>query len=165
MSCLNRVTENKEKTASENIGRKQDLNNINGIRFKFSAGRINTFKETIEINAALFNDNSDTVYFLTSTCEGEQFSLRFDTAEFTLTPLLNCNASYPMIEKIAPHGQYNFHAHFRCSSIETKIRLGFDFYQVNKTFKLSHKNPAYLNIFNRPVNEQKIIWADETEIK
>jgi hypothetical protein len=46
-------------------------NEIKDIRFVFKARRINTFKETIEIKATLYNDNRDTVYFLTSTCDGE----------------------------------------------------------------------------------------------
>jgi hypothetical protein len=32
------------------------------IRFDFKSGRINTLKETIEIKASLFNDNTDTIY-------------------------------------------------------------------------------------------------------
>jgi hypothetical protein len=135
------------------------------IRFDFTVGRINTFKETIEIKATLFNDNADTVYFLSSSCDGEQYSLRYDTAKFVLTPFINCNASYPRLMKIAPKGQYDFQAHFRCSSKETKIKLGFDFYSVDQSFDLTNKNLGDINIFNRPKDKQTIIWADEKTIK
>ncbi len=135
------------------------------IRFDFSAGRINTFKETIEIKATLYNDNSDTVYFLSSTCDGEQYSLRYDTAKFMLTPFLNCNASYPKIIKIGPNGQHDFQAHFRYNSMETKIKLGFDFYSVDKSFNLTNKNLGDINIFNRPKDKQTIVWAEEKIIK
>ena len=113
----------------------------------------------------LFNDNTDTVYFLSSTCDGEQYSLRYDTAKFVLTPFMNCNASYPIIIKIAPRGQHDFQAHFRCSSKETKIKLGFDFYSVDKSFDLTNKNSGDINIFNRPKDKQTIIWVDEKAIK
>jgi len=144
---------------------KTEIKAKENIRFDFSAGRINTFQESIEIKASLFNDNIDTVYFLTSTCDGEQYSLRYDTAQFVLTPFLNCNASYPRLIKIAPKGQHDFQAHFRCSSIETKIKLGFDFYSVDKSFDLTNKNLGHINIFNRPKDKQTIIWADEKTIK
>ena len=144
---------------------KTEIKAKENIRFDFSAGRINTFQETIEIKASLFNDNADTVYFLSYSCDGEQYSLRYDTAKFVLTPFLVCNASYPRLMKIAPKGQYDFQAHFGCSSKETKIKLGFDFYSVNKSFDLTNKNLGNINIFNRPKDMQTIIWADEKTIK
>ncbi len=140
-------------------------NEIRGIRFAVKAGRINTFKETIEIKATLYNDNIDTAYFLTSTCDGEQYSLRYDTTKFELTPFMNCNASFPRIGKIAPKGQYDFQAHFGCSSSETKIKVGFDFYSVDKSFNLNNRNLGNLNIFNRPLDEQTIIWTEGVTIK
>ena len=133
------------------------------IRFDFSAGRINTFQETIEIKASLFNDNADTVYFLTSSCDGEQYSLRYDTTKFVLTPFMNCNASFPRLMKIAPKGQYDFQAHFRCSSKETKIKLGFDFYSVDKSLDLNKITLA--DIHGRNEKEQTVLWTDEKTIK
>ncbi len=147
-----------------NSGRQESKAKEN-IRFDLSAGRINTFQETIEIKASLFNDNMDTVYFLSSTCDGEQYSLRYDTAKFVLTPFMNCNASYPIIIKIAPKGQHDFQAHFRLSNKETKINLGFDFYSVDKLFDLTNKDLGDINIFNRPKDKQTIIWAGEKAIK
>jgi hypothetical protein len=156
-----------ENIAVQNVTRKDKVENKpkENIRFDFSAGRINTFKETIEIKATLYNDNADTVYFLSSTCDGEQYSLRYNTAKFMLTPFLNCNASYPKIIKIAPNGQHDFQAHFRYNSMETRIKLGFDFYSVDKSFNLTYKNLGDINIFNRPDDKQTIIWADEKTIK
>lgn len=133
------------------------------IRFDFTAARINTYKETIEIKASLFNDNTDTVYFLSSSCDGEQYSLHYDTAKFVLTPFLNCNTSFPQLVKIAPKGQFNFQAHFRCSSKEAKMKLGFDFYYVDKSLDLNKITLA--DIHRRNEKEQTVIWADEKIIK
>lgn len=159
-SCNFKTLENKSIQISVDSIKAEVTKNI---RFDFIAARINTFKETIEITAALYNDNADTVYFLSSTCDGEQYSLRFDTSTFTLTPLLNCNASFPIRIKIAPKGKYTFTAHFRCSSQETKIKLGFDFYPVGKSVDLKNKHLA--DIYNRPADKQTIIWAEEKTIK
>jgi hypothetical protein len=164
---LSYISGRQESKAEQNVAGsdKTEIKVKENIRFDFSAGRINTFQETIEIKASLFNDNIDTVFFLSSTCDGEQYSLRYDTAKFVLTPFMNCNASFPRLMKIAPKGQYDFQAHFSCSSKETKVRLGFDFYSVDKSFDLTNKNLGNINIFNRPKDMQTIIWADEKTIK
>lgn len=133
------------------------------IRFDFSAEQINTHEGTIEIKATLYNDNTDTVYFLSSSCDGEQYSLRYDTTLFVLVPVLNCNASYPRLIKIEPKGKYEFKSHFRCNSNETKIRLGFDFYPVDKSFDLNMISLA--GIHHRQQKDQTIIWSDEKAIK
>jgi hypothetical protein len=137
--------------------------NITGVRFDISASRLDVFKETIKIKATLFNNNVDTIYFLTSTCDGEQYSLRYDTAKFISSPFINCNASYPRIQKIAPKGQYDFLAHFHSIRKETKINLGFDFYIVDKSIDLS--KISLDKIHNRPTKEQNILWTGEKTIK
>ena len=142
---------------------KKEIKARENIRFDFSVRRINTFQETIEIKASLFNDDVDTVYFLSSSCDGEQYSLRYDTAKFVLTPFLNCNVNYPSLMKIAPQRQHHFQAHFRCSSKETKIKLGFDFYSVDKSFDVTEI--SLVNIHGRQEKEQTIVLAGEKTIK
>jgi len=137
--------------------------NVNDVRFDISARRIHSFKETIEIKATIFNNSIDTIYFLTSTCEGEQYSLRYDTAKFILTPFMNCNASYPRLQKLLPKGQHDFIAHFRFKDKETEIKLGFDFYPIAKSIDLSKIGLG--DIHNRPTKDQNVLWADEKKIK
>lgn len=161
LSSISCIQENRLTLAIASTER-TDKKIFENIRFSFSAGRINTFKETVEIKATLFNENANTVYFLSSTCDGEQYLLRYDTAQFVLTPFLNCNGNYPTLIKILPNGKHNFKAHFKASSKETKIKLGFEFYSVDKSYNLSDKNLG--NIFSRPKDEQTIIWADEKKI-
>lgn len=161
ISNISCIRENKPKLAIAGAERADKIINKN-IRFSFSAARINSFKETVEINASLFNNNEDTVYFLSSTCEGIQYSLRYDTSKFVLTPFLNCYFSSPIIIKVLPKGRYDFKAHFRASTKETKIKLGLDFYSVDKSYNLTNKNLG--DIFNRQKEEQTIIWAEEKKI-
>jgi hypothetical protein len=139
LSCS---SDRKESKAELSVAgsNKSEIKVKENISFDFSVERINTFQETIEIKASLFNNNIDTVYFLSSTCDGEQYSLRYDTAKFVLTPFMNCNGSYPIIIKITPKGQHDFQAHFKCSSKEPKIKLGFDFFSIDKSFDLTNKN-------------------------
>jgi hypothetical protein len=135
------------------------------IRFNFTAVRIDTINETVEIKASLSNDNADTVYFLSTSCDGEQYSLRYDTTKFVLTPHILCNQSIPQLIKIAPKGKHNFKAHFRCGNKVTKIKLGFDLYSVDQSFVKTNKNLGNINIFNRPNDEQTILWADEKTVE
>lgn len=133
------------------------------IRFEFSAERIGRFKETIEVKASLYNDNSDTVYFLSSKCGGEQYSLCYDTIKFALVPLINCNANFPKVIKIAPHCQHHFFAYFRNLRDEKNIKLGFNFYSVGKSFDLN--KITLCEIYNSAGDIRPILWADEKVIK
>lgn len=157
----NRENEGYHYTASSDT---TETNALTNIRFDFTAERGNVSADIIEIKASLFNDNKDTVYFLSSTCEGEQYSLRTDIAGCGLATLINCNASYPLVVKIAPEGRHDFRANFQCDSNITGIKLGFDFYSIDKSFDLAGKTIGEINIFNRPAGEQTIIWADEQQI-
>ncbi len=138
------------------------------IRFDFSVKRSVEFDSTLDINATLFNDNTDTVYFLTTTCDGEQYSLQYDISKFVLTHFITCNASYLWIDTIIPKGRFDFQTHFKNLQKESKIKLGFDFYQVNKSYDLkkhSKDGPDYAIVFNRKESEKTIVWATEKSIQ
>jgi hypothetical protein len=155
----------------EHYGAHQNADSLNGkiynsdgkIRFDFSAHRISTEKAMVEINAILTNTTADTAYFLSSSCDGNQYSLKYDTSKFRMEPRINCNASWPLIEKIAPKSEIKFETYFRNLSNETKIKLGFDFYQVEKSF--DKRKLKLLQIYNRGVKTQNIIWANEKTIE
>ena len=78
------------------------------IRFDFTATRNKTNSTIIEIIGTLYNDNIDTVYFFTHTCDGDQYLLRYDTARFELTHFMICNALFPKKQYIAPKSHYDF---------------------------------------------------------
>jgi hypothetical protein len=132
------------------------------IRFEFTVASIDTANKTFEVNAALYNDNIEPIYFLTTTCEGEQYSLQYDTANFELTPFLLCNASFPLLVKIESKAKHNFRAHLRLISNETKIKLGFNINLVGKLFGVTNKNLA--NIKGGPKDSTILLWADEKTI-
>jgi len=131
------------------------------VRFDFTAEKIKNYDKTIEIKASLFNDNLDTVYFLSSTCDGEQYSLCYDTLKFVSTPIFLCNASFPKIIKIAPKGKHYFKAHLKCVNNDATIKLGFDFHSVDKSYDLQNKNLED----SRSDNNHTVIWAIEKPIK
>lgn len=144
----------------ENNNLKQNI--LKKIRFDFSAKRVNSFEGSIEINATLHNDYTDTVYFLSSTCLGIGYSLRFVNDNFFHTSSIQCNASFPMLLQIAPKGKYEFQAHLGEIGKEKRIKMGFDFCKVDKVIDLDKVSLS--EIHYRPENEQVIIWAKEQVI-
>lgn len=158
---------NQTKSAIPDSNSPESIKTAN-IQFDFSAKHIKSHKNryvrdaTIEINASLFNNNKDTTYFLSSSCDGDQYSLKYDSSKFNLTPYMVCNASFPVVQSIPPKGHYNFQAHFSSHNNQTKIKLGFDFYLVDKSFDINNK---HLTIIKRPQNKQTILWAVEKTIK
>jgi len=138
-------------------------NSSDNVRFDFKASNMVNFKETIEINATLFNDNLDTIYFMTSSCDGMQYSLEYDTTKFDLTPFMHCNVSYPMIGKIPPNGKLDFDAHFRFKEKATSIKLGFDFYRIDKSFDL--RKIKLHDVYYRPDNVKIVLWTETKPIK
>ena len=116
----------------------------------------------IEVNASLFNRNSDTVYFLHSTCNGSQFLLQYDLTKFILSPIESCNASWVVVEKIAPKSKFNFHGYLTNKTRETKINLCFDLYRVDKSFDISK---IKLQDIHRTKSKQNLICANEKVIQ
>lgn len=133
------------------------------MRFNFRTVLTNAMPATFLIHATLYNNHTDTAYFLSTTCEGEQYSLRYDTSKFELTPSIVCNITHPKIIKIAPKEQHSFSTYFRSKNVANNIKLGFDFYAVDRSFKL--EDAKQIKIYNRPPEQQNIIWADEKRLQ
>jgi hypothetical protein len=149
-----------QKVASpEKSERKGNTN----LRFTFTAERQSQEEESIDIAARLYNDHADTVYLLTSTCEGEQYSLCYDTAKFKLMPRMLCNASYPKLIKIPPFGKHDFQTQFRSKRDESNMRLGFDFYSVDASFNID--KITLDEIHGRQGKEKDILWFEGKIIK
>ncbi len=148
------------------------LKKVNGVRFDFNAEMSRAYENIIVITADLFNDNIDTVYFLTGTCDAEQYSLWYDTSLYNFSPRILCNANFPKIQHIAPKSSHSFKAHLtrikEGSCIQhyspyTAIKLGFYFYSVDKTLDLTRVDSS--QIFNHQLDrESNILWTEEKTI-
>jgi hypothetical protein len=154
LSC-NTVERDDNQTKTEN----KDA--IKYIKFDFAAKNINSPRQPVEVNATLYNEKTDTIFFLTTSCDGGEEWLSYDTTKFVLTPFWACQGTYLIIEKIAPNGQYKFKAHFENKAQSSTIKLGFDFYKVDKNFDLEK---ADSNIPYDKQREKNIIWSDEKQI-
>lgn len=165
---------NKEKPKATKPGyvkkvyKQQTLKPKENIRFDFTAKHIKNdtdslYKGDVEVNATLFNDNDEAVYFLSTSCLGDQYLLCYDESKFELFSLILCNASHPIAVKIAPKGKYEFQAYFNCKGSQTKMRLGFDFCNINGV--PTQEKLASISAKKSFTKQKAILWAEEKEIK
>jgi hypothetical protein len=140
-------------------------NSAKGIHFIYTASKINSYKGELEVNASLYNDYLDTAFFLSSSCDGIIYSLRYDTTEMDIIPQILCNASFPIILAIPPKEKIDFTFFFGFKKQISSLKLGIDYYSVDKSFKLKeHPEIDLSEILYRPKYEQVVIWGDEKTI-
>ena len=131
------------------------------VRFEFETEKIDPsefFFASIKINASLINDSEDTVFFLTTTCYGEQYSLQYDTSYFDIINLVFCNVNNPETQSIAPKKKHTFSTYLKNKKDTSVIKLGFDFYQVKRN--LDMKEIFTTNIHHRLDENKSIIWYE-----
>ena len=112
---------------------RQSTSNRN-IRFEFTAARMPDYKDMIEIKAVLYNDNDTAVSFLSMSCDGDQYLLKYDTAKFMVYPFIACNSDHVLVQKIPARGKYEFKAHCQLKTKQLNIGLGVYLYQVDRKF-------------------------------
>lgn len=142
----------------------KDNNNPSGhISFDYTAIRLDKQKDIIEVKASLVNQLTDTVYYLSTSCNGDQYSLIIDTMKYSVVPLTECAEIVPVLKKIPPMGRYTFNAKLKANTIDEKIRLGFDLFKAEKGTALS--GLTFNNIHRRSMNDKNILWTDERLIE
>jgi len=137
------------------------VNTISNVVFDFLPKKIQTPAEAIEVNGVLFNNGSDTVCFLTMSCNGSEDLVQFDTTKFELTPFMMCDLSILVVEKIFPGGEYKFVGHLKDKLESSTMKLGFDFVKVDKNIDLKKLNQ---NILYDKTRKKTILWANEKQI-
>lgn len=95
------------------------------------------YKNGLEVKASIINKNKDTVYILSTTCSGESNFLDYDTLLFSQYHLLQCNASFPYLLKIAPNEKFTFEANFKNLKKSNEMKLGFYLNLVNKSIDIT----------------------------
>jgi hypothetical protein len=150
-------------TVSAGYTKCAQLTSQNNVTFSFSAKFISYDKSQIEINGLLFNHNLDTLYFLSSSCDGPEHLLRFDSTKFLPNPPVLCYKAHPIIQKIPPNKTFAFSSYFLLKSNESKIKLGVDLYVISKSFDIKSVNLSEIYYWKDSL--KNIIWAEEQQIK
>lgn len=135
----------------------------NVIGFDYVATRLDKQKDMIEVKGFLVNDNPDTAYFLTTTCNGEQYSLVIDTLKYEVVPVKDCSESAPVLKSIPPRSRYTFEAKLKTTARDEKIRLGFDYFTAERGMAVNGR--THNAIHNRLPQDKYILWTDERLIE
>jgi len=153
----------KEKTARQMLESYEQEPLPQVISFDYVASRLDKQKDMIEVKGFLVNDNPDTAYFLTTSCNGEQYSLVIDTLKYAVEPLMDCTGSVAVLKSIPPRSRYAFQAKLRTTTRDEKIRLGFDYFNAEKGMALESRTHA--DIHHRLPQDKNILWTDERLIE
>mgnify|MGYP000660448604 CR=1 FL=1 len=140
----------------------KEKNKVNKSNLEFEYKAFETdIKDFYTITARIFNDKTDTVYFISSTCNGEADLIEFNTNQCLLMNQVSCYVNSPIILSIPPRSHHRF-GKIRLKKLSETVKLGFNFYEVNKYFKLSTNSLAE-NLTMTDV-EKSIIWAKEKRL-
>jgi len=117
----------------------------------------------VKIDCTLLNNTLDTVYFLTTSCNGYKYSLRFNEQEFELYEMIRCRSSKTFLQELIPGEPLKFVCYLKDIEGNQRTRLGFDLYMIDSKshFSDSIKYP----IFNRMAEDQEVIWGDSVRIE
>lgn len=127
-----------------------------GIRFDFKTTGAKE-SSAFRLDATLFNDNTDTAYFLSWSCDGLIYQLKYDTSNLSLYPHYLCNMSYPIMKSIPPKGRFDFDAMLGMLKKEKTLKIGFNFIQIPSNFDLSLEHVRKY----QEAHGQDILWAEK----
>jgi|GEM_PF-2813754 hypothetical protein len=142
----------------------------NKLGVPFVRGRIvkvNPASNEAILRVSLVNNSADTIYYLSFTCDGWSKDIVYDTNIVDVVSI-NCNATYPLKLKIAPHDSDArdvncFLTHKRSfDDIKgRKYRLGYHWRALSREQVINND----MNVWKLPNLTDEIIWGDTLEIK
>lgn len=134
------------------------------IEFSYKLTRLNEKSPgLVRVDCSLLNNTLDTIYFLSTSCNGYKYSLRFNEQEFELYEMIRCRYSETSVQELIPGEPLRFVCYLQEIKRKEKTRLGFDLYTIDS--KNHFSDSINYPIFNRMVEEQEVIWGDSVGIE
>jgi hypothetical protein len=100
---------------------------------------------------SLTNTSADTLYFVSTMCNGAGYFLESDTTKVRLFQAATCFSDGPIVEKILPKDTLYFSAGLHNINASNEIKIGFRFISVDKeTFKQTS--------FEEMKNKGEMLW-------
>lgn len=127
------------KVAEQEIGTLSDDNQLLEIfpaneDYKFLSlnHKIDFNKQELHtITFSLKNNHHDTIYLATNSCDGLIYQLSYDTTVVSIVPRIFCNASFPVILKIAPLKSYDFTANLFAKKTAGEVFCALNCYTID----------------------------------
>ena len=159
----------------------QNIIDYNFVQFNISpeyndSNRLASIFPRLATPVTLSNSSPDTIYFLSSSCDGHTDNLKYEASEWSDFRLL-CNVNYPEVCTLPPYEKIHFEVNLYPKAIENskKIRLGYHFYPLPKNIDslmlqkiYSHWKSGYENenigenayIDRSNYRAEYILWAE-----
>lgn len=139
-----------------------------GITFSFVLGEETPFGENsmIAVTCIVKNTNVYEVNYINQSCNGLDYYLCFDSESYSPFPYMQCNATYPMISKLAPGKTEELKLQIlKMKGADELKRIGIDFRAVDDfiDFYVLKEHPERVEgVYRTETKPENIIW---TEVK
>src|SRR5687768_14653544 len=98
--CDTAISESTSLTYSEGQAKK--------VRFEYSVRPSPFVAGQVQALCVLINENADTSYFISQSCYGDQFFLKFNSEDYILRPGALCEFVVPVLSIIPPKLKHQF---------------------------------------------------------
>jgi hypothetical protein len=146
------------------VNKEVQLLENDGINFDYELGEKSNLGENkqIEINYTVKNNNEFDVNFIAESCNALDYFLRFKTEYFKIIPLVNCNATFPIIGRLKAKEEMLFTTHLlQIGGLNSEPVIGLDFRVVDKYIeyeKLLEQPEIIENVYQSSTTKNNIIW-------
>lgn len=110
----------------------------NAISFNFTIEKSKQDTNEFTVNAVLKNSGVSPVFFLTESCGGPKLNIQFSDEYFEDQRNFQCNASWPLKEKIDAGQTYEVELILKKIKPANFINLTFNFCEVSQNFDLEN---------------------------
>jgi hypothetical protein len=138
-----------------------------GVSFSYKHGEPNEHPigVLVEIEYTITNQTDNDIYYLNQSCNKLDYYLYIVPGTNEVSPLIACNASWAVIDKLSAHDSISFRTQIFCPNNADPIKkVGIDLRVVNRLIdaEILRDNPEMIDkIYHTPVDTNNIIWAKE----
>ena len=119
----------------------------------------------IDVRCVIKNNTDNEIYYMNQSCNGLDYYLILKPDSYSVSPLMNCNATWGMISKLNSQGSIKFKTQIlKLRDSKPIENIGIDFRVTDKfiPFETLRKQPKIIEKVYRKKTEQKnIIWGNE----
>jgi hypothetical protein len=120
---------------------------------EFETTCLSQFDDLYQLHCTITNRSSDSIFFLSRTCDGMQYNLILDSLDLAFRPMLLCIMSSPEIITIPGGCSWSFSGYVMRLSENSEIQLG-----LNLCF-LKPKQRVSMHLGRKDCIAETTVWA------
>lgn len=122
------------------------------ISFDYKFEKIDNIKGAYWVNAEIINHSSQHFYFLSESCNGLDYYISSTSPKVVVYILINCNATFPRKNSIAPNETYAFKFRIKSSGDVTRVGLNLSLVKLSKSYSVKDKSIGVIRQKMRVIN-------------